>query len=86
MLPTSGKPKDGSTLELMNTQNQINLPANLLVIECTSGGVDLIFGNSCIIDRSNGWCLLLFKEACRIRRCHPLLKHGACASKAVICT
>ena len=43
--------------------------------------VDLIFDNCYIIDRSNDWSLLLFKEAYHIRRCDPSLNHGARASK-----
>ena len=43
--------------------------------------VDLIFENCYIIDRSNDWSLLSFKEAYHIRRCDPSLNHGARASK-----
>ena len=43
--------------------------------------VDLIFDNCYIIERSNDWSLLLFKEAYHIRCCDPSLKQGARASK-----
>ena len=59
----------------------LNLPFNLLDVKYTINVVDLIFDNCNIIDRSNDWSLLLFKEAYHIRRCDPSLNHGARASK-----
>ncbi len=59
----------------------LNLPSNLLDVRYTIGVVDLIFNSCCIIDRSNGWSLLLFGEAYHIRRCDPPLNRGARASK-----
>ena len=47
----------------------LNLPCNLLDVKYTINMVDLIFDNCYIIDRSNNWSLLLFKEAYHIRRC-----------------
>ena len=40
----------------------LNLPCNLLDVKYTINMVDLIFDNCYIIDRSNDWSLLLFKE------------------------
>ena len=59
----------------------LNLPCNLLDVKYTINIVDLIFDNCYIIDRSNNWSLLLFKEAYHIRRCDPSLNHDARASK-----
>ena len=59
----------------------LNLPCNLLDSKYRISIVDLIFNNCYIIDRSNVWTLLLFKEAYHIRRSDPPLSHGACASK-----
>ncbi len=59
----------------------LNLPSNLLDVNYTISVIDLIFNNCYIIDRSNNWSLLLFKEAYHIRRCDPPLNHGARASK-----
>ena len=42
---------------------------------------EFIFNNSKIIDRSDHWSLLLFKEALAIRRFKPELNHGTKASK-----
>ena len=44
----------------------LNLPFNLLDVKYTINVVDLIFDNCYIIDRSNDWSLLLFKEAYHI--------------------
>ena len=55
--------------------------ANLLEINYTASIVDLIFDNCYVIDRSIDWSLLFFKDANHIRRCDPLLNHGARASK-----
>ena len=51
----------------------LNFPCNLLDVKYTINVVDLIFDNCYIIDRSNDWSLLLFKEAYHIRRCDPSL-------------
>ena len=59
----------------------LNLPSNLLDIKYRISIVDLIFNNCYIIDRSNDWPLLLFKEAYHIHRSDPPLNHGARASK-----
>ena len=59
----------------------LNLPSNLLDVKYIISVIDLIFNNCYIIDRSNNWSLLLFKEAYHIRRCDPPLNHGARASK-----
>ena len=59
----------------------LNLPSNLLDIKYRISIFDLIFNNRHIIDRSNNWSLLLFKEAYHIRRSDPPLNHGARASK-----
>ena len=59
----------------------LNLPTNLSGIKYTSRVIDLIFDNCYIIDRSNDWSLLLFKESYHIRRCDPPFNHGARASK-----
>ena len=59
----------------------LNVPANLSGIKYTIRVVDLIFDNCYIIDRSNDWSLLLFKESYHIRRYDPPLNHGARASK-----
>ena len=59
----------------------LNFPCNLLDVKYTINVVDLIFDNCYIIDRSNDWSSLLFKEAYHIRRCDPSLNHGARASK-----
>ena len=40
----------------------LNLPSNLLDVKCT---ISVILNNCYIIDRSNNWSLLLFKEAYR---------------------
>ncbi len=45
---------------------------------------ELIFRNCKIIDRSDHWSLLLFKESLAIRRRKPDLNHGAKASKELI--
>ena len=45
---------------------------------------EFIFNNSKIIDRSDHWSLLLFKEALAIRRFKPELNHGTKASKDLI--
>ena len=44
----------------------------------------LIFENCKIIDRSDHWSLLLYKESLAIRRRKPELNHGAKASKELI--
>ena len=41
----------------------------------------LIFENCKIIDRSDHWFLLLYKESLATRRMKPELNHGAKASK-----
>ena len=64
-----------------HVRSLLNLPCNLLNVKYTINVVDLIFANCYIIDRSNDWSLLLFKEAYHIRRCDPSLNHGARASK-----
>ena len=45
---------------------------------------ELIFTNSKIIDRSDHWSLLLFKEPLAIRRLKPELDHGTKASKELV--
>ena len=45
---------------------------------------EFIFNNSKIIDRSDHWSLLLFKEALAIRRFKPELNHGTKAFKDLI--
>ncbi len=45
---------------------------------------ELILRNCKIIDRSDHWSLLLFKESLAIRRRKPDLNHGAKASKELI--
>ena len=45
---------------------------------------EFIFTNSKIIDRSDHWSLLLFKEALAIRRLKPELNHGTKASKELV--
>ncbi len=45
---------------------------------------ELIFRNCKIIDRSDHWSLLLFKESLAIGRRKPDLNHGAKASKELI--
>ena len=45
---------------------------------------ELIFRSCKIIDRSDHWSLLLFKESLDIRRRKPDLNHGARASKDFI--
>ena len=45
---------------------------------------EFIFTNSKIIDRSDHWSLLLFKESLAIRRLKPELNHGTKASKELI--
>jgi hypothetical protein len=45
---------------------------------------EFIFTNSKIIDRSDHWSLLLFKESLTIRRLKPELNHGTKASKELI--
>ena len=44
----------------------------------------LIFNNCKIIDKSDHWSLLLYKESLAIRRRKPNLNHGAKASKELI--
>ena len=44
----------------------------------------LIFNNCKIIDKSDHWPLLLFKESLAIRRRKPVLNHGTKASKELI--
>jgi hypothetical protein len=44
----------------------------------------LIFENCKIIDGSDHWSLLLYKESLAIRRRTPELNHGAKASKELI--
>jgi hypothetical protein len=44
----------------------------------------LIFNNCKIIDKSDHWSLLLYKESLAIRRRNPELNHGAKASKELI--
>ena len=44
----------------------------------------LIFNNCKIIDKSDHWSLLLYKESLAIRRRKPSLIHGAKASKELI--
>ena len=50
---------------------------------CTNT-TQLIFNNCKVIDKSNHWSLLLFKESLAIRRRKPILNHGAKASKELI--
>ena len=45
---------------------------------------EFILNNSKIIDRSDHWSWLLFKEALAIRRFKPELNHGTKASKDLI--
>ena len=45
---------------------------------------EFIFNNSKIIDRSDHWSLLPFKEALATRRFKPGLNHGTKASKHLI--
>ena len=59
----------------------LNYPTNLLDCNCSTSLVDLIYSNCKVIDRSNDWSLLLFKEAFHIHRLNPELNHGARASK-----
>ena len=59
----------------------LNLPCNLLDSKYRISIVDLIFNNYYIVDRSNDWSLLLFKEVYHIRRSDPPLNHGARALK-----
>ena len=68
-------------LRKLSTFYSIRFDNNLLDVKYTINIVDLIFDNCYIIDRSNNWSLLLFKEAYHIRRCDPSLNHGARASK-----
>ena len=53
-------------------QKQINCINNVVSM------VDLIFENCYIIDRSNDWSLLSFKEAYHIRRCDPSIESLRC--------
>ena len=50
---------------------------------CTNT-TQLIFNNCKVIDKSDHWSLLLFKESLAIRRKNPILNHGAKASKELI--
>ena len=50
---------------------------------CTNT-TQLIFNNCKVIDKSDHWSLLLFKESLAIRRRKPILNHGAKASKELI--
>ena len=59
----------------------LNFPANLLDCNYSTSLIDLIYSNCKVIDRSNDWSLLLFKETFHIHRCNPALNHGARASK-----
>ena len=43
-----------------------------------------VLANTHVLDSSNHWSVLLFKEALAIRRCKPLLNHGLKASKEFI--
>ena len=43
--------------------------------------VNLIRENIKVIDKSNNWNILLFKESIAINNCSPLLNHGLKASK-----
>ena len=57
-----------------------DLLKNALVKPKNKSIIDLIFNNCYIIDRSNDWSLLLFKEAYHIRRSDQPLNHCARAS------
>ena len=59
----------------------LNYPANLLCCNYSKSLVDLIYSNCKVIDGSNDWSLLLFKETFHIRRHNPVSNHGARASK-----
>ena len=50
---------------------------------CTNT-TQLIFNNCKVIDKSDHWSLLLFKESLAIRRRKPILNYGAKASKELI--
>ena len=43
--------------------------------------VNLVRENIKVIDKSNNWNILLFKESLAIDNCSPLLNHGLKASK-----
>ncbi len=45
---------------------------------------EFLFNNCKIIDRTDHWSLLLFKESLAIRRLKPNLNHGIKASKELI--
>jgi hypothetical protein len=55
--------------------------ANLLDCNYRTSLVDLIYSNCKVIDQSNDWSLLLFKEAFHIHCFNPALNHGMHASK-----
>ena len=67
--------------EFQNTRTLLNFPATLLNCNYSTSLVDLIYTNCKIIDRSNDWSLLLFKEAFHILRLNPAWNHGMRASK-----
>ena len=45
---------------------------------------DFLFNNCKIIDKTDHWSLLLYKESPAIRRMKPDLNHGTKASKELI--
>jgi hypothetical protein len=53
----------------------LNFRSNMLDCNYSTSLVDLIYSNCKVIDRSNDWSLLLFKEAFHIHRCNPALNH-----------
>ena len=67
--------------EFQHIHTLLNYPTNFLDCNYPASLVDLIYSNCKLIDRSNDWSLLLFKEAFHIRRLNPVLNHGARASK-----
>ena len=67
--------------EFQYIRTLLNFPATLFNCNYSTTVVDLIYDNCKIIDRSNDWSLLLFKEAFHIHRLNPVLNHGARASK-----
>ena len=66
---------DAYVFKVQYIHTLLNYPANLLDCNYSTSLVDLIYSNCKVIDLSNDWSLLLFKEAFHIRRLNPVLNH-----------
>ena len=61
----------------LKLQKQLNIHYWVLSVNKVFDKTQLIFNNCKIVDKSDHWSLLLFKESLAIRRRKPELNHGA---------